>query len=241
MAVSTRVNRPWPVRAAARTGLHYGWIVVAVTGLALLVSAGLRQAPAVLMLPLEAEFGWNRAMISLAVSVSLICYGLAGPFSGRLIDRSGPRRVMLGALALTLVGAAGMLALTTYVELVFWWGLLVGTGSGALALVMGATVANRWFAARRGLVTGIFGAATSAGQLIFVPVMMGLTVALDWRIALGLMVGLLGLVVIPLAIGTMRDQPGDVGLEAYGATPENSQVSAARRSEERRVGKECRL
>jgi len=135
---------------------------------------------------------------------------------------------MVGALALTLVGAAGMLALTTYAELVFWWGLVVGTGSGALALVMGAAVANRWFAARRGLVTGIFGASTSAGQLIFVPVMMGLTVAFDWRIALGLMVALLGLLVIPVAIGTMRDQPGDVGLEAYGATPENSPVGPAR-------------
>ncbi|MDP8974001.1 MAG: MFS transporter, partial [Actinomycetota bacterium] len=70
--------------------LYYGWVVVAVVFLALLVSAGVRAAPAVLINPLETELGWSRAAISFAVSVGLLLYGLSGPVAGWLMDRFGP-------------------------------------------------------------------------------------------------------------------------------------------------------
>ncbi len=90
--------------------LYYGWVVVGVVFLALLVSAGVRAAPAVLINPLEVELGWSCAAISFAVSIGLLLYGLSGPVAGWLMDRFGPKRVVLFGLAViggsTLAGAA---------------------------------------------------------------------------------------------------------------------------------------
>jgi sugar phosphate permease len=204
---------------AAQSGIHYGWLVVAVTFLALLVAAGIRVLPGIVIKPLEAEFGWDRAAISLAVAVSLLTYGLAGPLSGRLLDRFGPRLIMLGGLLLSMVGSAAMLLMTSLLELNLWLGLVVGFGTGTLAVVMAATVANRWFVAKRGLVVGILGAGTSAGQFVFVPAMMALTLAFGWRAAVALGVIVLGLIVLPLIVLVMRDEPAEVGLAPYGAEP----------------------
>ena len=204
-------------RIARRSGLYYGWLVVAVTFLALLVAAGIRGLPGIVIKPLEVEYGWDRASISLAIAVSLLAYGLAGPFSGRLLDRLGPRRVMLGGLVLTAFGSAALLPMRTLIELALWWGVVVGFGSGAVAFVLAATVATRWFVARRGLVTGALGAGASAGQLVFVPVMMSLTLAFGWRAAILFGVAVIGLAVLPLAALLMRDEPADLGLEPLGA------------------------
>ena len=205
------------VAALAARGIHYGWLVVGVTFLALLVGAGIRNIPGIVIKPLEAEFGWERSAISFAVAISLLTYGLAGPLSGRLLDRIGPRLIMLGGLLITIVGSAAMLMMQSLLELNLWWGLVVGLGSGTLAMVMAATVANRWFVARRGLVIGILGAGASAGQFIFVPILMSLTLTFGWRAAIAFGVGVLTLVVLPLVVLVMRDQPAEVGLEPYGA------------------------
>src|SRR5215218_3513838 len=169
------------LKRVLRERLYYGWVVVAVVFLALLVSAGVRAAPAVLINPLETELGWGRAAISFAASVGLLLYGLSGPVAGWLMDRFGPKRLMLAGLAIigtsTLAGAT----VTELWQLNLFWGVLSGIGTGIVAPVLGATVANRWFVERRGLVLGIFGAAASAGQLVSVPTLMWLVDAVGWR------------------------------------------------------------
>ena len=182
----TRTGSGWAAGVAARSGVYYGWLVVGVTFLALLIAAGIRGLPGIVIKPLEDEFGWDRASISLAIAVSLFAYGLAGPLSGRLLNSLGPRRVLLGGLVVTALGSAAMLPMGSLIELTLWWGIVVGLGSGTVAFVLAATVATQWFVARRGLVTGILGAGASAGQLVFVPAMMALTVASGWRAAVGL-------------------------------------------------------
>src|ERR671936_3188157 len=149
-----------------RIGFHYAWVVSAVTFVALLVAAGVRTAPGVFIKPFEDEFGWSRASISLAVAVSLLAYGLGGPLGGSLVDRFGPRKVMLGGLGLVALGLGPMLALTSLWQLYLLWGLITGLGTGAVSSVLGTTVADRWFRKHRGLLIGLFGAASSAGQLI---------------------------------------------------------------------------
>jgi MFS family permease len=203
----------------ARRGLYFGWIVVAVTFLTLLTASAVRGLPGVIIKPLEGEFGWDRAAISFAVAVSLFMYGLAGPISGRLIDRFGPRWVTVGGILLATVGSAALLVAQTLFELNLWWGVLVGLGSGAMAVVLGAAIATRWFFTRRGLVTGILGAGMSAGQLIFVPLMMALTLSYGWRAAVVLTLLFLVLVVLPLAILFLRNEPADLGLAPFGAPP----------------------
>jgi MFS family permease len=209
---------------------HYAWVVTAVTFLALLAASAVRAAPGVIIVPLEQEFGWNRAVISLAVSISLITFGLGGPIGGTLVDRIGPRRALLAGLAMIAVGLFFLLSLRDLWVLYLVWGLLIGVGTGIASQVTGATVAHRWFRTHRGLVIGLFGAATSVGQLIFVPQMMALTVSDGWRSGIGLLLVAAVAIAVPVLI-LMRDRPSDIGARAYG---EGLTVSAAEQAADAR-------
>jgi MFS family permease len=197
--------------------LHYGWIVAGVTFVTLLAAAGTRAAPGVLIVPLQHEFGWNRAEISLAVSINLVLFGAIGPFAAALMAQIGIKRVVVGALALIATGVALTSVMTNLLELYLLWGVVVGTGAGCMATVLAAVVANRWFVARRGLVVGVLTAAGATGQLIFLPVLASEAVSKGWRWASLTIAGAI-LLVIPLVILLMRDRPEDMGLRAYGAT-----------------------
>jgi len=181
-----------------------------------IAAAGVRATPGVLIKPLEKEFGWSRSEISLAISVTLLCYGLASPVSGRIADRFGLRAMTLGFLVMSGVGVtiAGMIS--NLWQLHVFWGLIVGFGTGGVATVMGATVANTWFESKRGLVTGMVGGAASAGQLIFLPLLVYLTDAYGWRTAVGFLAVMILGVVLPLAFVFMRSRPTDLGIEPYG-------------------------
>jgi sugar phosphate permease len=196
--------------------VHYAWIVAAITFLALLASAGIGATRAVLVLPLEREFGWDRATISLALSVNLLLFGLCGPFAGALMLRFGVRRVMLVALSTLAVTVVLSTFMREAWQLVALWGVLVGLGSGAMALVLGATVATRWFVERRGLVTGLFAASTATGQLVFLPLQATVVEFAGWRVALGI-VAAVAIAVAVLVGLLMRDYPEQIGVRSYGA------------------------
>jgi MFS family permease len=196
--------------------MHYGWIVVAVTFLTLLAAAGIRSTPGVLMIPLEREFGWTRATVSFAVSVNLFLYGLFGPFAAGLMDRLGIRRVMVTSLALVATGVGLTTLMTASWQLTLLWGVVVGLGTGTMASVLGAMVANRWFAERRGLVLGLLTASSATGQLVFLPLLASMVVHVGWRSAVLLVAGV-GLVVLPLVALLMRDDPREIGLRPWGA------------------------
>jgi MFS family permease len=189
--------------------------VVWVVFVALLVSAGVRAAPTVLINPLESELGWGRAAISAAVSVGLLLYGLSGPVAGWLMDRFGPKRLTL--LGLAIIGSSTLLGatVTELWQLNLFWGVLSGIGTGIVAPVLGATVANRWFVERRGLVLGILGAAASAGQLVSVPTLMWLVVEVGWRTGTVILAAVALLVILPVLL-FMRDDPARLGLRPYG-------------------------
>jgi sugar phosphate permease len=194
---------------------YYGWVVVWVVFVALLVSAGVRAAPTVLINPLETELGWGRAVISAAVSVGLLLYGMSGPVAGWLMDRLGPKLLAVAGVAIIGLSTLAGAAVTELWQLNLFWGVLSGVGTGIVAPVLGATVANRWFVARRGLVLGIFGAAASAGQLVTVPALMWLVVEIGWRSGTVVLAAIVLLVLIPVLL-FMRNDPGELGLRAYG-------------------------
>ncbi|HWL31885.1 MAG TPA: MFS transporter [Xanthobacteraceae bacterium] len=197
--------------------IHYGWIVVGVTCLALLTGAGVRSAPGILMVPLEEEFHWSRATIALAVSVNLILYGCIGPFAAAVMERFGIRRSVLCALTLVALGVASTALMREPWQLILMWGLLVGIGVGFLATVLAATVAARWFTARRGLVVGILSGGAATGQLLFLPAMANITAAYGWRTTV-LTIAAVTLVIVPVVAFFLRDRPSDVGLTPYGET-----------------------
>ena len=197
--------------------IHYAWIVAAVTFIALMGAAGFRATPGVLIVPLQHEFGWNRAVISVAVSINLILFGLTGPFAAALMDRFGLRVVTVGALITVATGAFLTTVMNAPWELYLLWGVVVGLGTGCMASVLAATVANRWFVQRRGLVLGALTAAGATGQLIFLPGLGWLAQSYGWRWS-SIAVASAALAVVPVVALFMRNRPADVGQRAYGAT-----------------------
>jgi predicted MFS family arabinose efflux permease len=212
--------------SVGRRGISYAWVVAGVSFVTLLAAAGFRSSPGVLFVPLEQEFGWNRATVGVAVSVNLLLYGFVGPFAAALMARFGLRRVVAGALTTIAVGAL----LTTQIrqpwQLVLLWGVVVGLGAGCMASVLAATVANRWFVARRGLVVGLLTAAGATGQLIFLPLLAWIATDYNWRlVSVTTAVG--ALAVVPLVLLFVRDWPADVGERPYGASHDDPPPAAA--------------
>src|SRR4051812_26981583 len=201
----------------ARRGLHYGWAVAGVTFLTMLVTAGAVGAPGVLILPLQKEFGWQTAEISSALAIRLVLFGLMGPFAAALMNRYGVRRITLAALGLIATGLLLSLGMVQVWQLILLWGVVVGLGTGLTTLVLGATVATRWFAHRRGLVVGLLTASSATGQLVFLPLLASLTDRLGWRAALCVLGGLLGAAALAVAV-LLRDRPADLGLAPFGGT-----------------------
>jgi len=198
--------------------LHYAWLIVIVTFVTLITTAGFRATPAVLIVPLQDEFGWSRATISLGISLGLLMYGLTAPFSAALMDRFGVRRVMLVSLATIAAGASATTLMTEPWQFVLLWGLVVGGATGAVSIPLAATVANRWFSTRRGLVTGILSASNASGQMVFLPALAWLATAYGWRYAAVSVAAIALIVVFPIVAAVVRDRPQSIGLQPYGAT-----------------------
>ncbi|MEW1722609.1 MFS transporter [Streptomyces sp. NPDC093109] len=205
-----------PARPARPPRFHRAWSVAVVTFVTIIGAAAFASLPGLLIEPLHTEFDWSRGTIGFAVSVNLALYGLTAPFAAALMDRFGIRRVV--AVALTVISAGSLLTvwMTAAWQLVLYWGLLVGLGSGSMALAFAATVTNRWFVARRGLVTGILTAAGASGQLVFLPLLSWLVERHGWRPA-AVTVALAAAAVVPFVWLLLRDHPADVGLPPYGA------------------------
>lgn len=201
---------------ATRRRLHPAWVVAAVAFLALVGAAGFRAAPGVLMVPLQQEFGWSTTVLSAAVSINLVLFGLTAPFAAALMERFGIRKVTATALVLIGLGSALTVLVNQSWQILLTWGLLIGLGTGSMALVFAATIANTWFAKSRGLVIGILTAGSAAGQLVFLPFIAMLAQDPGWRQA-SLLIAAGALAVVPLVLKFLRNSPADVGVLPYGA------------------------
>jgi MFS family permease len=199
---------------------HRAWPVAAVGFVTLIGAAAFRSVPSVLIDPLHDEFGWSHGLISSAVSINLLLFGLISPFAAALMDRLGLRKVVSGALVLIALGSGLTIFMDSPWQLLLCWGLLVGVGTGSMSMTFVATITGRWFVARRGLVTGILTAAGATGQLVFLPLIARLATSYGWRVPALVAAGA-ALAVVPLVLVFLRDYPSDVGLRAYGA-PEGS-------------------
>ncbi len=205
----------WLARRLAKAGVHYGWLMAGLTFLVMLATAAAMGLPGVLIVPLEQSMGWSAAAISGPLALRLLLYGLMGPFAAALLQRFGLRRVVFAALVLVIAGLALAAMATRLWQIWLGWGVMVGLGTGMTAVVLGATVANRWFVARRGLVIGLLTASTATGQLLFLPFGAFIATHLGWRAAVlpaAVVCALASLLMLLLG----RDHPGELGLPAYG-------------------------
>ena len=209
----------------SRRRIHYSWVVLAVTFLTMLVMAGAVGAPGVFIKPLEAEFGWDTAEISSALAVRFALFGLVGPFAAAFMNHFGVRRVVLTALTLVASGMILSLFMTQFWQLVVLWGLVVGFGTGLTAMVLGATVATRWFSQRRGMAMGLLSASSATGQLVFMPMLANLTEHFGWRTALACIC--VAIVIAAVAVlALMRNRPSDLQLPSYGETEIQPEVTS---------------
>ena len=215
-----------------KSRIHPAWIVAGITFGTLFATAGFRSAPSVLILPLEEDFGWRRDVISLAVAINVLLYGLTAPFAAALMERFTVRKVVMAALATVGTGALLTMWMSQSWHLMLLWGVVVGVGTGSMALVFAATIANRWFVARKGLVVGALTAASATGQLIFLPLLSHFAVAYGWK-SVSVTIALASLLVVPLIFFFLKESPESMGKTPYGApedwqpTPK-SELSAGR-------------
>ncbi|MSV38194.1 MAG: MFS transporter, partial [Actinobacteria bacterium] len=196
--------------------LHPAWIVAAITFFTLFATAGFRSAPSVLILPLEEDLGWRRDVISAAVAINVLLYGLTAPFAAALMERFTVRKVVMAALFTVGTGALCTIWMTKSWHFMLLWGVVVGVGTGSMALVFAATVANRWFVKKRGLVVGILTAAAASGQLVFLPGLSKLAIDPGWR-ASSLVIALGAYLMVPLIFFFFKESPQSINTTPYGA------------------------
>lgn len=194
---------------------HYAWIAIAVTFLIMLITAGTRSTPSVMMMALETDFGWDRATISLALSINLALFGLMGPFAAAAMERFGLRRTVLTALSILGLAVGASALMRSSFEMTLLWGFIVGCATGATAMTLGATIVSRWFKERRGLAMGILTASAATGQLIFLPLLAAIVEQHGWRpVVLTVAAGIA--VVLALAFLLLPERPAELGLPLYG-------------------------
>lgn len=201
----------------AGRNIHYGWIVAAVTFLTMLATAAAMGSAGILIAPLQQEFGWSNADISFAMALRLVLFGLMGPFAAAFMNQFGLRRVVATALIMISAGLVGSIFMTEEWQMVALWGVVIGLGTGMTALVLGATVAARWFEQRRGFVVGLMTASNATGQLVFMPILASVGQTIGWRIALAVVIVFL-LAALVLVLCLVRDHPADIGLKPFGRT-----------------------
>jgi predicted MFS family arabinose efflux permease len=197
------------------TRFHYAWVAIALTFLVMLITAGTRATPSVMMVPLEQAFGWDRATISLALSINLALFGLMGPFAAAAMERFGLRATVLGALGILCAGVALSSLMRHSWQMWLLWGVVVGCATGATSMTLGATVVSRWFKARRGLAMGILTASSATGQLVFLPLLASIVEHHGWRPVVLTVAGGVA-IILPLAFLFLPERPAALGLPLYG-------------------------
>jgi MFS family permease len=197
--------------------LHPAWIAAAIAFVLALAAAGVRSAPTMLIRPLENEFHWTTATISLAIGVNIALFGLMGPFAAAFFERFGMRLTLCTALATLAAAWVASAFVREPWQLVVLWGVFVGLGTGSIGMVLGATIVNRWFESNRGTVMGVLTASNATGQLIFLPLYGQLVAWSGWRSVAFTIAGVCA-ALVPLVLFGLRERPADLALPPYGAT-----------------------
>lgn len=204
-----------PLTPAPR--VHRAWWVAAVAALVILMTGWSTGVPNMLTEPVLDHFGWPRGLVGTAFALNIALYGITAPVAAAAMDRFGIRRVVLGALTLMVVGSAVTALMAAPWQLVLGWGVLVGLGSGSLALTFGAVIAERWFHTRRGLVSGVLTSSSMFGGMVLMPLLAWIMHQHGWQVGVAA-VGAASLVLMPPVLLVLRDHPASIGTRPYGAT-----------------------
>jgi predicted MFS family arabinose efflux permease len=205
----------WLAARLAARSIHYGWVVVGITFLYVVCSSAAMSVAGVLVPHISQDLGWSVAEIAAPFGLRLALFGLMAPFAGALIVFYGPRAVVTGSAALLIFGLVLAAEMTAKWQLWLGIGVLLGVAAGMTALVLSATVATRWFTARRGLVLGIMAGGAATGQLAFLPAGAWIAETFGWRAAFVPSICAI-LAIAALFALLVRNEPSELGLAPFG-------------------------
>lgn len=203
-----------------RFRVHYAWVILVLTFVALLAAQGVRLSFGAFMTPWESEFSTNRSVISLVAFISYIVFAISQPYVGRLIDKYGIRHIL--SWSILLIGLSTILTFFTTgpFQLMIIYGVIASVGFGGASNVAGTIAVANWFADKKGMAMGLMSAGTAAGQLVLVPLSLFLIDQLGWKTTVIVLGSFLIFIVFPLLLLFIRSNPSDLNITAYGAKEE---------------------
>jgi MFS family permease len=203
--------------------MHYGWVIVGACLVVGVCGYGTYFSFTLFYAHLVAEFGWSHTVVSGAMSVGIVSYGLFSLPMGWSADRFGPRiTVVVGGLLFGGGTALGALVTEAW-QLYVLYGLISAAGMGAAWSPLVATV-SRWFETSRGLAVGITTLGGGSGVFFIAPLAETLIQKLGWRVAYLWLGVISGGLIIGAALLLTRD-PAEKGMRAHGADPEKTASS----------------
>lgn len=192
--------------------IYYGWIIVAVAFVSMAFWWGINSSFSVFYVALLDDFSWGRGESAAIMSSAALVYTVMAPIMGVLIDRLGPRKVMVPGIVILFIGLFLCTTVHSLGQLYVYYGLVVGTGLTAISMVAFTVIIAQWFEKKRGLANGIASSGMGMGMFLLVPLAQKLISTIGWRgayMTLGIMVAA---VVLPLNLFFLRHKPADMGL-----------------------------
>jgi len=190
-----------------KNAFHFGWIIVGFSFVTLALAYGVWYSFSVFFVALLKEFGWSRSMAAGAFSLFVILHSLIGPFVGIMVDRLGPRRVILLGSFFLGVGLALCSLVKTWWQFYIFFGVITAVGVGSIGWVPNTTIIQHWFKEKRGLPIGIISSGIGIGILVCIPSIQHLITQVGWRMTYRIMAIFIPLIVISMAIAILKRPP----------------------------------
>jgi MFS family permease len=168
-------------RGGARPASRGSWLMLAGAFAAFTVSAGIMHSYAVFLVAFIEEFRWSRAETSIAYSVSQLVAGGSSPLVGAMVDRLGPRRLLLLGGSLLFVGLLASALIATLWQVILLYGIVMTIGANCLGLVVFVPLLSRHFVRHRGMAISIVQSANGFGRAASAPLVQLLISTLGWR------------------------------------------------------------
>ena len=202
--------------------IYYGWIIVAIALVSMGFWLGIRTSFSVFYIALLEDFPWNRGDSAGVQSMALISYTILAPLVGGLIDRFGPRRVIVPGILVLALGLALSAAIETLTQFYLFYGVVMGSGITCVGIVSYSAILSHWFEKKRGLASGIAVSGMGLGTFLLVPISQRFISMWGWRVTFILLGGLALIILLPLNGLFLRHKPKEVDQFVDGLCSEES-------------------
>ncbi len=185
----------------------YAWVVVIVVAITLTIASGARFLFGVALKPVSEEFGWNRAQLTGAVMLGMVVLSICQPLVGILVDRIGPKRILVVGLSLLGLSLIPMSFATSLWQIYLLYGVLMSLALAAASPVLATSIVGHWFDRKRGLAMSIATSGSAFGQLLIVPLATWIMLMTTWQVTYRVLAVAILVVALPLSALFLRDAP----------------------------------